>query len=301
MEKVNMERLINNYIKYLQEIKNLSPKSIKSYIPVVKEMIKDCKFKTIEDIQNSNVVILQNWLNRKKNEGLSDQSINRRIASCKSFYSYLYAFRIIDFNASKELKQLRIESKGHSSDLKEIKKMRDFLKYQYEQKSNFMNLRNMLICDILWSCGLRNFELRQINTDTINPITGEFTVNQKGGSIKSCVLNDSTLNLYNKYLHEREKIQAKDNALFISSYKSRMSSKGLEKMINTICDKMGIEHKRVHQFRHDACNVLIESGVELEKVSKILGHSTPNITYKIYYSQSTDNKKKIVNENPIFK
>ena len=72
-------------------------------------------------------------------------------------------------------------------------------------------------------------------------------------------------------------------------------------MINTICDKMGIEHKRVHQFRHDTCNTLIESGVELEKVSKILGHSSPNITYKIYYSQSTDNKKKIVNENPIFK
>ena len=82
MKNVNMEKIISDYIKYLQEIKNLSPKSIKSYIPVVKEMIKDCKFKTIEDIQNSNVVILQNWLNRKKNEGLSDQSINRRIASC---------------------------------------------------------------------------------------------------------------------------------------------------------------------------------------------------------------------------
>lgn len=296
-----MDKIINDYISYLNDIKHLSPKSIKSYLPAIKEMFEYCDFKLLDDIENSDVIVLQGWLNKKKKEGLSSQSINRRIASCKSFYSFLVAKRYISFNASKELKAEKIESKGHSSDLKEIKKMRDFLKYQYEQKSNFMNLRNMLICDILWNCGLRNFELRSLNTDTINPITGEFTVNQKGGSIKSCVLNDSTLNLYNKYLHEREKIQAKDNALFISSYKSRMSSKGLEKMINTICDKMGIEHKRVHQFRHDACNVLIESGVELEKVSKILGHSTPNITYKIYYSQSTDNKKKIVNENPIFK
>lgn len=294
-----MEKIINDYISYLNDIKHLSPKSIKVYVPHIKDMIEYCKFKTIEDIQNSNIIQLNKWVNSKSN--MSNQYINQMISSAKSFFGYLVAYRLISFNPSRELKALKIESQGHSSDLNEIKKMRDFLKYQYEQKSNFMNLRNMLICDVLWNCGLRNFELRNLNTDTINPITGEFTVKQKGGSIKSCVLNDSTLNLYNKYLHEREKIQAKDNALFISSYKSRMSSKGLEKMINTICDKMGIEHKRVHQFRHDACNVLIESGVELEKVSKILGHSTPNITYKIYYSQSTDNKKKIVNENPIFK
>ena len=297
----NMEILINDYVRYLEEIKHLNPKTIKSYIPAIEEMIQYCGFKSSVDIEESDITILQQWINQKQKEGLGNQSINRRIASCKSFYSFLVAKRYISFNASKELKALKIESKGHSSDLNEIKNMRDFLKCQYEQKSNFNNLRNMLICDILWNCGLRNFELRSLNIDSINPITGEFAVKQKGGNIKSCVLNDSTLELYNKYLYEREKIDAKDDALFISSYKSRISSKGLEKMINTICDKMGIEHKRVHQFRHDTCNILIESGVELEKVSKILGHSSPNITYKIYYSQSTDNKKKIVNENPIFK
>ena len=295
-----MEKIINNYIKYLQEIKHLNPKTIKVYNFQIRNMIDYSGYKNIVDLQNANIVQLQQWINNKNDK--SNQYKNQMIASAKSFFGYLHAFRLIDFNPAKELKSLKIESKGHSSDLNEIKKMRDFLKYQYEQKSNFNNLRNMLICDILWNCGLRNFELRSLNIDSINPITGEFTVKQKGGSIKSCVLNDSTLELYNKYLYEREKINnAKDNALFISSYKSRLSSKGLEKIINTICDKMGIEHKRVHQFRHDTCNTLIESGVELEKVSKILGHSSPNITYKIYYSQSTDNKKKIVNENPIFK
>ena len=137
MEKlINIEKIINNYIKYLQEIKNLSPKSIKSYIPVVEEMIKDCNFKTVEDIQNSNVVILQNWLNKKKSEGLSDQSINRRVASCKSFYNYLYAFRLIDFNASKELKAIRIESKGKTGDTGQVDKIRTLeeMKKLYKDK-----------------------------------------------------------------------------------------------------------------------------------------------------------------------
>ena len=125
MKKVNnnMERLINNYIAYLKDIKNLSPKSIKSYIPVVKEMIEYCGFKRIDDIQNSTIIQLQNWLNKKRTEGLSNQSLNRRIASCKSFYGYLCAFRIIDFNASEELKQLPIQGKKYNVDINKVKEM----------------------------------------------------------------------------------------------------------------------------------------------------------------------------------
>ena len=170
--KNNMEKIINNYIKYLQEIKNLSPKSIKSYIPVVEEMIKDCNFKTVEDIQNSNVVILQNWLNKKKNEGLSDQSINRRVASCKSFYNYLYAFRLIDFNASKELKAIRIESKGKTGDTGQVDKIRTYLENEYNRKPNYMNMRNRLIVEIMLNSALRNSVLRLFNIDSINPNTG---------------------------------------------------------------------------------------------------------------------------------
>ena len=61
-----MEKLINDYVKYLHEIKNLSPKSIKVYIPRVKDMIKFCKFSTLNDIQNSTIIQLKYWLDSKK-------------------------------------------------------------------------------------------------------------------------------------------------------------------------------------------------------------------------------------------
>ena len=294
MEKVNMEKLINNYVKYLQDIKNLSPKSIKSYIPVVKEMIKDCNFKTIEDIQNSNVVILQNWLNEKKNEGLSDQSINRRIASCKSFYSYLYAFRIIDFNASKELKQLRIESKGHAENTENITKIRNYVKSEYYLKKSFNNLRNILIVEILFQNALRNFEIRSLNVDTIDRETGEYKIKQKGGAIKECVLSDKALDLYNKYLDERLKINAKDNSLFISSYKQRLSSSGLEKIISNITKSVGITNFTPHTARHTSLTAYMENGFSVTETAKMAGHSNPQTTYSFYYHPNTNTKKKMV-------
>lgn len=290
MKNVNMEKIISDYIKYLQEIKNLSPKSIKSYIPVVKEMIKDCKFKTIEDIQNSNVVILQNWLNRKKNEGLSDQSINRRIASCKSFYNYLYAFRIIDFNASKELKQLRIESKGKTGDTGQVNKIRVYLQNEYDRKPNYMNMRNRLIVEVMLNCALRNSELRQLNVDSINPNTGEFSVIQKGGTEKNCVLSTKTLQLYNEYMIERNKIPSKDNSLFLSSYKSRISIGGLEKLIHKITEVTG-QQLNPHDLRHISATKYVEAGYSCDEVAKLLGHSSSNTTFRFYYHQDNDNKK----------
>ena len=287
--KNNMEKIINNYIKYLQEIKNLSPKSIKSYIPVVEEMIKDCNFKTVEDIQNSNVVILQNWLNKKKNEGLSDQSINRRVASCKSFYNYLYAFRLIDFNASKELKSLRIESKGHAGDLSQIKKIREYVKNEYYKKPSFNNLRNILIVEVLLQTAVRNSELRQLNTDSIKA-DGSFTVIQKGGNEKQCVLNSKAMEIYNKYIEERNKIISKDNALFISSYKSRLSSKGLEKIIANITSATG-QRLKVHDIRHTSATAYVNAGYACDQVAKILGHSNSNTTFKFYYHMHKNDKK----------
>lgn len=295
MEKVNndMERLINNYIAYLKDIKNLSPKSIKSYIPVVKEMIEYCGFKRIDDIQNSTIIQLQNWLNKKRNEGLSNQSLNRRIASCKSFYGYLCAFRIIDFNASKELKQLRIESKGKIGNTGQVDKIRTYLESEYNRKPNYMNMRNRLIVEVMLNCALRNSELRQLNIDSINPNTGEFTVIQKGGGIKSCVLSSKTLQLYNEYMIERNRIPSKDNSLFLSSYKSRISIGGLERLIHKITEVTG-QILNPHDLRHISATKYVEAGFSCDEVAKLLGHSSSNTTFRFYYHQDNDNKKKMV-------
>ena len=291
--KNNMERLINDYIKYLEEIKNLSPKSIKVYIPRVKDMIEFCKFSTLNDIQNSTIIQLKYWLDSKKD--YSNQYKNQCIASAKSFYSYLMAYRLIDFNPAKELKALRIESKGHAENTENIAKIRNYVKSEYNSKKSFNNLRNILLVEILFQNALRNFEIRSLNVDTIDRETGEYKIIQKGGSIKECVLSDKALDLYNKYLDKRLKIDAKDDALFISSYKQRLSSKGLEKIISNITESVGITNFTPHTARHTSLTAYMENGFSVTETAKIAGHSNPQTTYSFYYHPNTDTKKKMVN------
>ena len=283
-----MEKLINNYVKYLQEIKNLSPKSIKVYIPRVKDMIKFCKFSTLNDIQNSTIIQLKYWLDSKKD--YSNQYMNQCIATAKSFYGYLVAYRLIDFNPAKELKQLRIESKGKIGDTGQVDKIRTYLESEYNRKPNYMNMRNRLIVEVMLNCALRNSELRQLNIDSINPNTGEFTVIQKGGTNKPCVLSSKTLQLYNEYMIERNRIPSKDNSLFLSSYKSRISIGGLEKLIHNITEVTG-QKLNPHDLRHISATKYVEAGYSCDEVAKLLGHSSSNTTFRFYYHQDNDNKK----------
>ena len=288
-----MEKLISNYIKYLEEIKHLNPKTIKVYIPRVKDMIKFCKFSTLNDIQNSTIIQLKYWLDSKKD--YSNQYKNQCISSAKSFYSYLMAYRLIDFNPAKELKSLKIKSKGHAENTENIAKIRNYVKSEYNSKKSFNNLRNILLVEILFQNALRNFEIRSLNVDTIDRETGEYKIKQKGGTVKECVLSDKALDLYNKYLNERLKIDSKDDALFISSYKQRLSSKGLEKIISNITKSVGITNFTPHTARHTSLTAYMENGFSVTETAKIAGHSNPQTTYSFYYHPNTDTKKKMVN------
>ena len=286
-----MEKIINNYIKYLEDIKHLNPKTIKVYNFQIRNMIDYSGYKNIVDLQNANIVQLQQWINSKNDK--SNQYKNQMIASAKSFFGYLHAFRLIDFNPAKELKALRIESKGKTGDTGQVDKIRTYLENEYNRKPNYMNMRNRLIVEIMLNSALRNSELRQLNIDSINPNTGEFTVIQKGGNKKNCVLSTKTLKLYNDYMIERNKMVSKDNSLFLSSYKSRISIKGLEKLIHKITSETG-QQLNPHDLRHISATKYVESGYSCDEVAKILGHSNSNTTFKFYYHMDNDNRKKMV-------
>lgn len=293
-------KVVNEYLDYLVS-EGRSEKTIKPYRAALNEMIEYMNYKSIDDVNKTSFIDLRtNWIIKKKNEGLSNQSLNQRVAACKGFFSYLTGRRLIDYNYARELKSFPVEQKSKIADLDDIKAIRNHLKNRYSKKPSFNNLRDMFIVDILLSTGLRNTELRKLNIDSIDATSGEFTVIQKRNTSKECILNEDTLKLYREYLKERNTIESKDNALIISSYKTRISAKGLEKIIEKICKEMGLEHITPHTFRHYCGSSLIENGVPIEAVAKILGHSNSQMTYSWYYQQSNRVKKDIVNNNPIF-
>jgi len=54
------------------------------------------------------------------------------------------------------------------------------------------------------------------------------------------------------------------------------------RLITDACKRAGIEHASPHDFRHAAGQWLLDLGVSIELVSRILGHSSTSVTERIY-------------------
>ena len=75
----------------------------------------------------------------------------------------------------------------------------------------------------------------------------------------------------------------KDRLLFVTKTGRPIShSKILERHLWPLLDKLGIERRGLHSFRHSAASVLIASGAPLTVVQRILGHASTSTTLGIY-------------------
>ena len=62
---------------------------------------------------------------------------------------------------------------------------------------------------------------------------------------------------------------------------------------------VGINEVRIHDLRHTDARLLIQNGVSLYEVQKLLGHSSPNLTQR-YAHLNPNSLKQIVNNLPSF-
>ena len=71
-----------------------------------------------------------------------------------------------------------------------------------------------------------------------------------------------------------------------------MSQNTLRRKWSKACQKIGIGHRRIHDIRHTTASILLMRNVPLLYVSRLLGHSSPEVTlrkYSHYLPSENDN------------
>ena len=109
---MKLNECVNEYIDYqLSEGKDYN-KTIKKYVSNINEMIKYLNVNTVEELDNITYIEMKmQWINIKKEEGLSNQSINLRIASVRSFLEYMVGMRYIHENVANHIHKERVQAK----------------------------------------------------------------------------------------------------------------------------------------------------------------------------------------------
>ncbi|MBN1293471.1 MAG: site-specific integrase [Candidatus Latescibacteria bacterium] len=126
--------------------------------------------------------------------------------------------------------------------------------------------------------GVRKSEMFNLMWDdvVINEVFkyGAITVMGKGNKRRTIRMNKTVYNLLNK------KMKEKDSIYVFPSMKTYKNLTHVKRSFATALKKAGIENFRFHDLRHTAASWMVQSGVDLYSVQKILGHSSIRSTQR---------------------
>ena len=108
-------------------------------------------------------------------------------------------------------------------------------------------------------------------------------------SIRSIVVGEGVLQELGEHRYQQQKtIQFADSnwqdfdLIFCTKKGTPISQRNLLRDFHRVLEKAGLQRIRFHDLRHTAASLMINHGVPIVVVSKILGHSKPSVTLNIY-------------------
>lgn len=91
----------------------------------------------------------------------------------------------------------------------------------------------------------------------------------------------------NRDLQEMEKADlgeawVESGFIFTTSIGTPIDPRNLYREFSQICERAGLGHWHPHELRHSAASLMLASGVKLQVVSEVLGHSSIRMTADVY-------------------
>ena len=229
-------------------------------------------------------------------DSLSAASRCRRTSSVKSFFNYLTLKRhLLEKNVCQELDMpKRQASLPKFLDEAECERLLSACEGKYEY-------RDYAILMLFLSCGLRVSELVSLNLTDVHD--DYVRVIGKGNKERVVFFAEGCREALDDYLAVRDngKIREEDkNALFISSVNRRITSRGVEQMVDKKLLMAGLDADRYspHKLRHTAATLMLKNGVDTRALQEVLGHSKQNTT-QIYTHLDNTQQHEAAMANPI--
>jgi len=309
-----LKNLKREFLSYLKNVRGFSENTIKSYQNDLKIFVKYCssffqqKKINIKLIDNK---VIKSFIAKEKEKGFKDNSINRKIASIKSFFNYLYNFEIVKDHPAKYIRSLKVEKKlpffireDHITELmnKPLNMNLKDSRYRKDNKTKkyitnkLEGYRDQAILELFYSTGLRLSELLGINICDIDQEKQSVKVLGKGNKERIVMIGKVALNSINSYLSKQGKSLSSnfDGPLFVNNKGNRLSKRTLQRRIKRYLDETTNDGS-VHTLRHTFATHLMERGADILTVKELLGHTSLSTT-QIYTQLNPEIIKKVYQE-----
>jgi site-specific recombinase XerD len=139
---------------------------------------------------------------------------------------------------------------------------------------------------LLYGAGLRRGELERLDVDAFDRADGTLRVDGRKTRRERCLpLPEIVLKCIEEYLPLRHnQLEASglvgERALFVSPNAKRFSGFAISNGVHSISRSAHVPLHSLHQFRHTCASDLLEAGVHVAEVQRILGHCVVSTTVR---------------------
>ena len=251
-----------------------------------------------EDLIAVNYSQIRSWIVMLVDSGVSNSSVNRKIASLKCYYKFLLKIKQIDVSPLLKHKALKAPKKIQ---IPFSEKEVDLVLNQIQYKEGFEGVRDKLIIDLFYTTGIRRSELINLLLGSINVSGKTIKVIGKRNKERIIPLMPILENQIRLYLSERANIeQIKDKDFFFLTTRGiKLNDSFVYRIINHYFSHVSEKVKKSpHILRHSFATHLLNNGADINSVKELLGHSSLASTQVYTHSSLAELKKVYENAHP---
>jgi len=276
------------YVHWIRVTKGLSPNTVRAYGGDTLALVDRLG---AADVSGLSVDVVLAFLEDQRTSGLSASTVRRRIASVRSFCEWLYASRLVsdDFRPEICLSVKRPKTLPRPVPATELTRLLGFLCRAVglgrgaplvsvlEQPHEATTL---LAVALMYATGLRVSEVVGVRCLDLDLAERSICILGKGSRERRVFFPEGWItHLVGAYLKTRERRTIAHRYLLFNQKGGPLSAPAMRARLATAARKAGLRQQVTpHMLRHSAATQLVESGVDIRYVQRLLGHASLSTT-----------------------
>lgn len=283
---------IDAFLIYLDKERNYSVHTRRAYGKDLEEFASfSLQRHGLTSIEKAPYALIRDWIVQLVEQGISNRSINRKVASLKAYYKFLLRTETIEISPLSQHKNLktpkRVEIPFSESEMEHVLAP-DFF------DDSFEGIRDKLVIEMLYATGMRRAEIIQLKIADVDMHSNTIKVLGKRNKERYIPLIPGLRSTIEAYISARKALPEIQNSayFFLTARGKQLYATLVYRIITNYFTRISNKVKKSpHILRHTFATHLLAKGADLNAVKELLGHSSLAST-QVYTHNSIAELKK---------
>lgn len=279
--------VVNFFLQHLQVERRLSPLTLRSYEI---DLLQFLDFLALDSHQVTQIKAqtIRLWLVELSNQGIQNRSINRKLATLRTFFKYLQRRGDVTDNPMQTIRMVKT-SKSLPTYLRESE-MEQVFAQQEIPKNTFEEVRDQLVLMLLYGTGMRLAELIQLSNQQLNLASKTLRVIGKRNKERIIPMPQLLVDLVKQY---QSLNPFQSHSLLLTDKGEPCYPMFIQRLVKKYLGEVStLEKLSPHVLRHSYATHLLNRGADLNAIKELLGHANLAAT-QVYTHNSMEKLKEI--------